>query len=376
MGKRELVLISIFVVLGICVYQFTAPDTGGEDVSIGGIVNKIRRNMRGARATAPADSTQAVPVEAAVRELRINLSRASELTVTGEDRGDISAELHAVGRGYDDSEAKTMAATATLRVERNGDAVVVSMDQAMPRSMPRNARLEQLTIVLKVPRRLALRVEPHVGRLVVSDLASAEIMGSRGETRLQNIAGHLQLAHTGGKLEIDGVSSLKLNSRNSNGTIARVTGMATLDLTGGELRLESVTGPLDVEARNTELTLDAAKTAKPPFRFNGTGGELHVSSLRTEARIDGRNTDIEVVMQAAAPLTIYNTGENINVTAPPTGYTLDAIATEGRLDLADGTLKPQEDGDSRVNGAVRGGGPTLSLRATRGDITVRKPEGK
>ena len=152
--------------------------------------------------------------------------------------------------------------------------------------------------------------------------------------------------------------------------------MATLDLTGGELRLESVTGPLDVEARNTELTLDAAKTAKPPFRFNGTGGELHVSSLRTEARIDGRNTDIEVVMQAAAPLTIYNTGENINVTAPPTGYTLDAIATEGRLDIADGTLKPQEDGDSRVNGAVRGGGPTLSLRATRGDITVRKPEGK
>jgi len=376
MGKRELVLISIFVVLGICVYQFTAPDAGGEDVSIGGIVNKIRRNIRGARATAPADSTQAVPVDAAVRELRINLSRASDLTVTGEDRSDISAELHAVGRGYDDSEAKTMAATATLRVERNGDAMVVSMDQATPRSMPRNTRLEQLTIVLKVPRRLALRVEPHVGRLVVTDLASAEIMGSRGETRLQNIAGHLQLAHSGGKLEIDGVNSLKLSSRNSNGTIARVNGMATLDLTGGELRLESVTGPLDVEARNTELTLDAAKTAKPPFRFNGSGGELHVSSLRTEARIDGRNTDIEVVMQAAAPLTIYNTGENINVTAPPTGYTLDAIATEGRLDIGDGTLKPQEDGDARINGAVRGGGPTLSLRATRGDITVRKPEGK
>jgi len=376
MGKRELVLISIFVVLGICVYQFTAPDAGGEDVSIGGIVNKIRRNMQGARATAPADSTQAVPVDAAVRELRINLSRGSDLTVTGEDRSDISAELHAVGRGYDDAEAKAMAATATLRVERNGDAVVVSMEQAMPRSMPRNSRLDQLTIVLKVPRRLALRVEPHVGRLVVSDLASAEIMGSRGETRLQNIAGHLQLAHSGGKLEIDGVASVKLSSRNSNGTIARVTGMATLDLTGGELRLENVVGPLDVEARNTELTLDAAKTAKPPLRFNGSGGELHITGLRTEARIDGRNTDIEVMMQAAAPLTIYNTGENIHVTAPASGYMLDAIATEGRLDIADGTLKPQEDGDARVNGAVRGGGPTLSLRATRGDITVRKPEGK
>ena len=374
MGKRELVLISIFVVLGICVYQLTAPDAGGEDVSIGGIVSKIRRNMRGARTTSPADYTQTTPVDAAVRELRINLSRANDLTVNGEDRADISVELHAVGRGYDDSEAKTVAATAKLRVERNGDAMVVSMDQ--PQRLPRNARLEQLTIVLNVPKRLALRVEPHTGRLLASDLASAEIMGSRGETRLHNIAGHLQIAHTGGKLEIEAVNSLKLNSRNSNGTIARVSGLATIDVTGGELRLENVVGPLDVEARNTDFTLDAARTAKAPLRFNGTGGELHVSNLRTEARIDGRNTDIEVVMQAAAPLTIYNTGEDINVTAPAAGYTLDAVATEGRLEIGDGTLKAQEDGDSRVNGAVRGGGPTLSLRATRGDITVRKPEGK
>jgi hypothetical protein len=378
MGKRELVLIAVFVVLGICVYQFTAPapPPGSEDVSFGGIVNKLRRNIRGARETAPADWTQTTPVDAAVRELRINISRPNELTVIGEARSDLAVELHAVGRGYDEAEAKTAAASAQLRVERTGDAIVVSMDPALQRALPRNARVEQVTVVLKVPQRLALRLEPHFGRFVASDLASAEIMGSRGETRLRNIAGHVAMSHSGGKLEIDGAGSLKLTARNSSGSIARVGGTSTLDLNGGELRAENIAGPLDIESRNTELELDAAKMAKPPFRYNGNGGQLRINHLHTEARIDGRNIDIEVTMEAAVPLTIYSTGEDINVTAPPAGYTLDAVATEGRLDIADGTLKPQEDGESRVNGPVRGGGPTISLRATRGDITVRKPEGK
>jgi Putative adhesin len=378
MGKRELVLIVVFVVLGVCVYQFTAPapPPGSEDVSIGGIVNKLRRNIRGARETAPADWSQTTPVDPAIRELRINISRPNDLTVTGEERADIAIEVHAIGRGYDEAEAKATAATARLRVERAGDALVVGFDQGPQRGLPRNARLEQLTIVLKVPQRLALRVEPHFGRFTAANVASAEIMGSRGETRIRNTAGHLALSHTGGKLEIDGAGSLKLTGRNSAGSIARVNGTATLDLNGGELHVEAIVGPFDVEARNAELTIDAGKTAKPPFRFNGTGGQLRVSNLRTEARIDGRNEEIEVQLAAAAPVTIYSTGEDIVLVAPPAGYTLDAVATEGRLDIGDGTLKPAEDGESRVSGAVRGGGPTISLRATRGDITVRKPEGK
>jgi hypothetical protein len=378
MGKRELVLISIFVVLGICVYQFTAPPPppGSEDVSVGGIFNKLRRNIRGARETAPADWTQTTPVDQDVHELRLNIPRPNDLTITGEDRSDMAIELHAVGRGYDEAEAKTAAATGHLRVERAGDGLVVSFDQALTRDLPRNARLEQLTIVMKVPKRLALRVEPRFGRFTAANLASADIMGSRGETRIRNTAGHLMLSHSSGKLEIDGAGSLKLTARNSAGSIANVSGTATLDLNGGELHLENIVGPLDVESRNTELTVDAGKTAKPPFRFNGTGGQLRVTGLRTETRIDGRNEEIRVELAAAAPVTIYSTGEDIDVTAPAAGYTLDAVATEGRLDIGDGGLKPQQDGEARVNGAVRGGGPTMSLRATRGTITLRKPEGK
>jgi hypothetical protein len=234
----------------------------------------------------------------------------------------------------------------------------------------------QGTITINVPRRLQVRVDPHLGQLLIHDVAGVEVMSSRGETRIARSAGHVALGHTGGKLEIDGAASLKLTGRNSTGTIKNVAGTITVDATGAELRVEAVAGPFDMEARNTELVLDASKMLKPPFRFNGTGGQVRVENLRTEARIDGRNVDLEIGVAAPAPVTIYSTGDDIVVTPPSAGYTLDAVATDGRLVLEDGDLKPTGDGEERVTGAIRGGGATLTLRATRGDIRLRKPEGK
>jgi hypothetical protein len=102
---------------------------------------------------------------------------------------------------------------------------------------------------------------------------------------------------------------------------------------------------------------------------------MRIEGLRTEARIDGRNSNIDVTLDAAAPITIYNLGA-IRVTAPPGGYTLDAVTTEGRINMDDGEVTPSEGADPHATGPVRGGGPTLTLRATRGSITIRKPAGK
>jgi len=45
MGKRELVLVVGFVLLGVVVYQFTAPPPppGSEGFSVGGLIRHIRR---------------------------------------------------------------------------------------------------------------------------------------------------------------------------------------------------------------------------------------------------------------------------------------------------------------------------------------------
>jgi hypothetical protein len=377
MGKRELVLIAVFVALGIGVYQFTAPPPppGSEGFSVGGIFQKMKREVQGARESAKVDSTQSVPVDADVRELRVNVSRTSDITVTGEERTDIAAELHVTARGFDQAEARMAADAIKLKVERIGDAVVVSLDVTAARNLPRNSGQGQVVLALKVPARMVLRMEPHSGRVITSGLAAAEIMGSRGETRITGYSGRVALTHTGGLLEIENVGSLKLNARNSRGTVKRIAGAITIDAIGGELTLGDIAGTLEMEARNTDVRLDDIKALKPPARINSTGGDIQIAGLRTEARIDGRNSNIDVTLAAAAPVTIYNLGA-IRVTAPPNGYTLDAAATEGRITIEDGDLKPTEGNDPRATGPVRGGGPTLTVRSTRGSITVRKAAGK
>jgi hypothetical protein len=375
MGKRELVLIVVFVVLGFGVYQLTAPPPppGSEDVSLGGIIGKMKRQIQGAREFAMADSQLTVPVPSGVRELRINTSRSNDLTITGEDRLDLTAELHVTARGYSQEEARTAANATKLKIEPVGDSLVVSLDTSAVRNLPRNIGINQMAIALKVPSRLTLRVEPHSGKLILSKLGGAEIMGSRGETRITGFAGRVALTHSGGALEIEELPSLKLNARNSRGSVRRVGGPVALDSIGGELEISHVVGPLEIEARNTEIKLDEIKGLKPPLRVNSTGGEIRIDGLRTEARVDGRNTVMHVMLGAPAPVTLYNLGE-IRVTAPPGGYTLDAVATEGRITMEDGDVKPTEGNDPNAKGPVRGGGPTLTVRSTRGSITVRKPD--
>jgi len=378
MGKRELVLIALFVAVGVAVYQFTAPPPPpGTDVSVGGIFQRLKRNVQGSRETASATSQQVVAVDKAISKLRINLPRASDLIVTVSDRDEIAAEASVTARGYNQEEAKAAADTTKIKIEPTGVAVVVSSAWNSTRRGGGDAFIQQVAIKLTVPRRMAIRIEPHLGLLNVTGAESLEVISNRGETRLLQTSGAVQVNHVSGQLEIDGGSSLKLTSRNSRASIAHIAGRTSIDATGSKLRFAAVTGPLEIESRNTDLSLEDLVGLKPPLRINGQGGELRIAALRTEARIDGRNMDMDIVLGAPAPVTIYNLGA-IRVTAPPGGYTLDAVATEGRIvsEDSDITATPGDGPDARVSAKIHGGGPTLTLRSTRGRIEVRKAAGK
>jgi hypothetical protein len=374
MGKRELVLIALFLVAGVVIYQVTAPPPPpGTDVSVGGIFQRIRRQMQGARETSSGESRQTVPVSAATSLVRINIPRPSELTITGTDGDDISIEMRTTSRGYSQAEAKAAGDAAMVKADSKGETIVLTgtwEDHRGPAGY-----VTQAAVTIALPRRLAVNLLPHAGGLTVTGVARFECTGTRGETRVTGTAGDVQISQSGGTVEVTGGTSLKLTTRNSRGEIAGISGPVRIDATGGRLKLSELTGPVEIEARNAELTLEKIDGMKPSFRYNGVGGELRVDGLRTEARIDGRNSKIDVAFAAAAPVTIYNLGA-IVVTAPPGGYTLDASTSEGRISSEESGITPSEGPDAHALGKVRGGGPTLTLRATRGRIELRKNGGK
>jgi hypothetical protein len=371
MGKRELLLIVCFAVVGVVVYQVTAPplQPGQDGFSFGRVIQNIRRGMQGNRASATVETTRSEAIDSEVQELRIVL-RNITLTVEGSTTDTVDFKLSVRSNGFDEAEATRLATASVLKVDRAGPAMVVAM------SFPQQGT-QRATLAIHVPPRFRVRIEPGSGEFTLTGVANVEAAGLRGAATLKNISGAITLTHSSGPLVIDGAGSLRLNTRGSEAKVQHIGGTCTATTQGGELTISSPSGTVEVESRNTDVTLEDLKGLKAPLRVNATNGSLRVKGLRAEARIDGNNSELDVTMDAAAPLTIYNTHDDIHFTPAPGGFALDAVAVNGRLSLPENTIKPSgDDREQRAAGAMNGGGVPVTLRVTDGSITVRTREGK
>jgi hypothetical protein len=370
MGKRELLLIIAFAVVGTVVYQITAPPPGPNErsLSISRILDAIRREVRGNRARAEATTTTSHAIDASTSEMFMR--GLGDVQIAGEDRADIETTVRVVSNGYDEAEAKKLAGESVLLVDRAAGTVSFRM------SYPSGGR-QTATIVMKVPSRLRVRAE-GTSRLGIGSVAAVELPGARNETTIRQVAGRVVVTHRAGRLTIEDVASLKLSARGDEVTLKRVRGDATISLLNAELTASALGGPVDIDAQSSEVTFEDGPGTRGPIRMNASAGAIVVKGLRTDTRIDGRNTPIEVEMAAAAPVAIYNEGDElIELTPPPSGFRLDALAIDGRITpeaelrrLGIAIEAAADHREQRAVGEVKGGGPSVTLRANRGSISI------
>jgi putative adhesin len=368
MGKRELLLIAAFVVIGAIVYQFTAPPPAASERSFqpGQILDHIRRAMRGNRATAEATSRSLHPVDAGISELRFSDLRSTNVAITGEDRSDIEAELQVHSNAYDDEEATRTARESALKVDRAGARLVFSVFYPQ-------AGVQRGSIIVKVPQRLAIQLQGGGGELSVRHVAAVELGGARGKVEVEQVTGLVSGAHRGGELRVTNAGSIRLTTTGTDAQIEQIRGGLSMTMRGGELKGGDLAGPVDLDTNGTDITLERLEKTTGIVHINAVGGSLDVKGLRTEGRFDVRGTDVEAIIDRAAPLAIYSEGgDSIAVTPPAGGYQLDAVASDGTINLPPGTLEvTSSDQEHRATGPINGGGPTLTLRSKRGDITLK-----
>ncbi len=366
MGKRELLLIVAFVILGAVVYQATAPPPapGERSFSLGAALESLRRHVRGNRASAELTTSSTHPVDAGVAELRVILR--SEVTVIGEDRQDINAELRVHSSGYDDGEAQQLARETVLKIDRAGSRLIATVDY--PQGGSQRARL-----LLKIPSRLITALESTSGRLDVTGVAGVELLTTRGEAKIQKIVGRVTGTHRGGEIGITDSGPVKLTTFGSDVQLAQIRNEVTLNTRGGDLKGSELAGPIDIDTNGTDVTLEKLEKTTGIVRVNATEGSVTIKGIRTEARIDVRRADVDVVVDRAAPLAIYSEGgERVDLTPPPGGYQLDAVASNASVTIADKAVPVVSTGqEQRATGVVNGGGPTITIRTGRGSITVR-----
>ena len=128
----------------------------------------------------------------------------------------------------------------------------------------------------------------------------------------------------------------------------------------GELRGQSLSGPIEIESNDTRITLEDLAKTRRPIRINATGGSVTLAGVESETRIDGRDTSIDVTIAKPAPIAIYNEAdESMEVTLPERGVQLDALATDGRLTVPEGLL------EVKTTGRASSAPPAQSTAAAR-----------
>jgi hypothetical protein len=368
MGKRELLLIAAFVVVGAIVYQFTAPPpaAGERSFAPGQVLEHVRRAMRGNRASAELSTKTTYPVESGVSELRFADLKSTNVTITGEDRSDIDAELRVHSNAYDDEEAQRTAKESVLKVDRAGERMVFTV------SYPQ-AGVQRGWITMKVPKRLAVQLQGGGNTLAFNHVAAVELGGARGKVDIGDVEGLVSGAHRGGDLHVVNAGALKLTVSGTDAEIERIRGAMSLTMRGGDLKCAELGGPIDLDTQGTDIMLDRLDKTSGIVRITAVGGSLEVKGLRTEGRFDVRGSDVDVTIERAAPLAIYSEGgDPIEITPPSGGYQLDAVTNDGMITLPDETLEVTTTGsEHRATGPIHGGGPTITIRSRRGNITVR-----
>ena len=364
-----------FAIVGAIVYQVTAPPTapGERSFSPGQILENIRRGVRGNRALAESVNNSKHPVDAAVTELRLTSEgRPAELTVIGENREDIDAELKVRSNAYDDAEAQRTAKATVLRVERQGSRMAAYVDYP-----PEGRQTAMLT--LRVPSRLQVNVQGMRNRLRVSNVAGVEFENGRGTSEFRQIAGRVAGDYRGGELLISAAKAVKLETTGTDLRLEQIAGEASLRLRAGDFKGNGLVGPIDIDSTGVDVELENLEKNTSLIRVTAAAGSVTLKGLRTETRIDARNSDVDAVLDRAAPLAIYSEGGSpVEITPPPGGYQLDAIASDGDVELPENVLQVTTTGtEHRATGPVNGGGPTITIRTTHSSITVReRPQGE
>ena len=185
---------------------------------------------------------------------------------------------------------------------------------------------------------------------------NADLNTSGGDIRVGSLQGNVVARTSGGNLVFERIDG-DLDGKTSGGNVSLVEGTAKarLSTSGGNIQIDRAAGPTSVST---------------------SGGNISVNSATqiTRATTSGGNIRVKLT-EAPQQSTTYNTsGGDITVSLPTSAaWTLDAETSGGEVRVSGVpiTVTKSNTSKSRLAGTVNGGGPTLSLNTSGGEIRVR-----
>lgn len=222
----------------------------------------------------------------------------------------------------------------TTTINENKVKVVVRLADDRNDTLRQKVRLD---FRITMPRKFNLDLRTG-GSAKVDDLdgtAKASTLG--GSLTLGSVSGLVIATSKGGSLSIGDVGAdLEARSYGGSATIGRVNGRITAIAEGGSVSIEEGTDWIRARAAGGSVKAYISKQPRADSKMTAEGGSI---DLRLAASV---------------------------------AITVDAACTAGRLSSDFSLHGHQSDDPGRLKGAINGGGPALLLRASAGNINLRK----
>ena len=189
-----------------------------------------------------------------------------------------------------------------------------------------------------------ISAETGGGSVVVeSGLQGAVLETGGGSIEVQRCAGSLKVTTGGGSIEL-----------------GEIAGPAEIETGGGSIRLSSATGAVRAETGGGSITLNGVPAARAETGAGGIVAKFVSGTERTDSVLETSAGDITVYLVPTLNITIRASIELAN------GHRIRSDFSEIRVTTEGGEWGP---GTASAEGKLNGGGPTLKVRTTTGDIT-------
>ena len=224
-----------------------------------------------------------------------------------------------------------------VKIERDGEAVRVSarMREGYNKHMGNNYNHSlSVRFIIVVPKRFA-----------------ADLKSSDGHISVQGLIGDLTVRSSDGDFRLDGVrGTIDIKSSDGDLTLRACAGTLQADTSDGDIVLDDFDGPVSVRTSDGAVRVRGATRT---VQAQSSDGDVDVQFSATpdgDCRLQTSDGNVVVKVGSDMPLSI------------------DGKTGDGRI-KSDLPLVG-ETGKRRLRGDINGGGPTLSLRTSDGDIAL------
>jgi DUF4097 and DUF4098 domain-containing protein YvlB len=208
-----------------------------------------------------------------------------------------------------------------------------------------------------------VNINNHTGNVLLNlDGSSVRLGQVKGDVTIQGKVNEVAVEDVDGAVHMNGEfwestrlvrisKTVSFRSSRTDMEFSRLDGR--LDLDSGDLRADSLTGPMRLKTRSKDVSLE------------GLSGDL---------RLEDSNGTVRVGLYKPGNIQIDNRKGDVQVTIPPnTAMKVEARTHEGEIESDFDEIKvDNRDRESSASGSIGTNGPPLKLNCEKGAIEIRK----